>query len=1110
MAPSNPSGDKDRSVRVQLFAHDAVKNKNTAPLKAFRLRTKATATFHDLANLALARYAREDHEVGEIGSILDGADCAVDLEETVDLINSDEILKLVLAPKGQTEVISISSDHSGSDEPPTTVSYPHPSQRPAVKRSLARGPSLTLPGPPSQRYQPPSSQKKPAAPQPNPSHGTAPCSQTSITHPDVASEGWATGAKSDPYEIPSDSEQPSVRSSSVQRGPDFSGRRGPFPKRAKHQNNFKAASTTSPVASRERSSIPRNATIITIADSVESSNESATPMSQYKTAAPAKQNNAATAPSHSSSAHTSRWPKHRASAPSPSQEQMDVYAARLRAEEEKDRKAREERAKKANRPKEAISYIKKITKTKPRRTIKKELPKKFFLESDHSDDDFGETISSPHPLATDDVHSGGCQASARLPPQLPNSSGSSIKPTTSFRPINTLSTTRNSEPPPVQLKKFGLGYPLHVRERFNDEDDEDVGDTHEFTHWVQDCVTNFVAHPGFCSVADGPFKGLIRGGPDDGKYLPGFSAPTQQHIAEMRRAAVRKERWIDMDSSVSDAAPGDAESEDMVQERHPLKTPSFTQSEPTSILITKQLSQEEPPSNQELAILMSSSPSRAGAESRLMPVTDLCTSNIDDTDANNREASLELPTCLPSFLPPNAPECDRSTPSRYQRPSFNDADLDVTPTFERALSQMETPSTRSRSAHTSSAPSKKDDDIHPSSTGHLVVKIHELSAEKQAEYRKMPDDYRQPQLGRILRPFKEINGGHRDSGNVSQDSSTSAIEHVLRESPMWLANITELEPRTPTKAPTSAYTLRSMRSGTASGTESATRGKKRKEMDNEHDDPTYRAAHQVREPDPLGCPVRTSCAGAEQATKTTPRSKSKQSGNALRAPTTTSQPEPDFVPDTPQNKAGLSLSKPEFISTTPIPAPSISDLMQKIRGNRNIPTASGTTASPVDINRKGKRAHRHREVHKRHDGAPLHVPAVKVKSRSKPTKHSKHRRAEKNGKDKKCDKKSRKNISRQHNEAKAAKKAEHRERKRKHRSMRRQGAEEQSGMVKVQMPAHRSDLEIEAERPTTDPLQILISDRHQKNSMAHESKRPKGRILSPPATSRPSSAGSRM
>ncbi|KAI1859362.1 hypothetical protein JX265_010365 [Neoarthrinium moseri] len=1099
MAPSNPSGDKDRSVRVQLFAHDTVKNKNTAPLKAFRLRTKATATFHDLANLALARYAREDHEVGEIGSILDGADCAVDLEETVDLIDSDEILKLVLAPRGQTEVVSISSDHSGSDDPPRTVSNPCPSQRPAVKRSLTRGASLTLPEPPSQRSHPPSSHETSAASQPNPPHGAVPCSQASITHPDAASKGWATGAKLDPYEVPSDSEQPSIRSSSVQPGADFSGRRGPFPKQAKHQNMLRAASTTSAATPRDHSSIPRNATIITIADSVESSNESATPKSQHNTAALAKRTNAATAPSRSSSTNTSRWLKRRASAPSPSQEQMDEYAALLRAEEEKDREAREERAKKANRPKEAISYIKKITKTKPRRTIKKELPKKFFLESDNSDDDFGEAISSSHPSATDDVHSGACQASARLPPQPHTSSASSIKPTTSFRPINTLSTTRNSEPPPVQLKKFGPGYPLHVRERFNDEDDEDVGDTDQFTHWVHDYVTNFVAHPGFCSVADGPFKGLIRGGPDDGKYLPGFSAPSQRHIAEMRRTAVRKERWIDTDSSVSDATPSDAES-DVIQERHPAKTPASTQSDSTSVLITKQLSQEEPPSNQELAILMSSSPSRAVAEPRLMPVTDLCTSDIE-TDHDNREASLELPTCLPLFLPPNAPEHDRSTPSRYQRPSFNDADLDVTPTFERALSQIETPSTRSRSALISSATSEKDDDVHPSSTGHLVVKIHELSAEKQAEYRKMPDDYRQPEVGRTLRSFKEINGGYRDSGNVSQDSSTSAVEHVLKESPMWLASITELEPRTPTRAPTSAYPLRSLRVGTASGTESTTRGKKRKEMDSEHDDPSYRVAHQVRGLDPLGCPVSTSRAVAEKAAKATPRSKSKQSANAPRVPTTILQPESDFVPDTPQNKVGLSFSKPEFISTTPIPAPSISDLMQKIKGNRNIYTVSGTAISPVGITSKGKRAHGHREGHKRHNSAPAH---------SKPTKRSKHQRAEKNRKDKKCDKAPRKNIAQQHNEAKAAKKAERRERKRKHRLMRRQGAEEQSDMVEAQMPAHRGDLEIEAERPTTDPLQILISDRHEKNSMTHGSKRLKGRILSPPATSRPSSAGSRM
>lgn len=107
---------KDASVRVQIFAHRDMTDKSIAPLKAFRLRLKHDSTFTDLARIALARYAKEDPAKGgqaAISTILDEKDCAVDMDDGIDLIKEGEVLKLVLVA---TQSAAISST-------PPTVSH---------------------------------------------------------------------------------------------------------------------------------------------------------------------------------------------------------------------------------------------------------------------------------------------------------------------------------------------------------------------------------------------------------------------------------------------------------------------------------------------------------------------------------------------------------------------------------------------------------------------------------------------------------------------------------------------------------------------------------------------------------------------------------------------------------------------------------------------------------------------------------------------------------------------------------------------------------------------------------------------------------------------------
>lgn len=386
----------------------------------------------------------------------------------------------------------------------------------------------------------------------------------------------------------------------------------------------------------------------------------------------------------------------------------------------------------------------------------------------------------------------------------------------SWKPINTLFNTRNSGPRSSPPRKFGPGYSLRVREAFSDAEDErtaisgseavedspgtnlDVpGTPGPFERWMSSYETMFATHFGFCSVADGPWKGLIRTGPEKGQYLPGFCAPTQEQIMELERTAVRRERqWNDFGDMDLKSHDGTRDVEDGNDTEVPL-TPTArldnnstsASSDASSVRITKQPLQDTPPSNQELAFLMSSSPSRhrsRASPSRRGDANKPAHCTTDDSEPRPGGGDY-----LNDW---RRLDQDMQTPQREPRRSDKDADLEVTPNFERALSQVETPSTRSRSTARFHARHDKPTQVRCPGVHDFVVKIPELPVMRRAGYKIVPEN--NPETGAVglIRSFEEINDGIQDSSDNSQDSGVAVVEHVLKASPSWLSNVTELVP----------------------------------------------------------------------------------------------------------------------------------------------------------------------------------------------------------------------------------------------------------------------------------------------------------------------------
>lgn len=650
--------------------------------------------------------------------------------------------------------------------------------------------------------------------------------------------------------------------------------------------------------------------------------------------------------------------------------------ASLRQAEAEEEKKRAKAQARQNRPSAAIARIKSMTGRKLRRKgtcrlhhwgsgIKqlihlttepsKPIPRSFY-DSVHSEEETNSAIIRAQSPTTESEVS---EQDTKLPgtvaklPMVPQSKA--IVRTTSFKPINRLWPDQKAPSQPT--KKFGPGYSQRVRDAFSDSDESDAdngqpasvpnrlesddgstdstpGTPEPFRHWFSEYETNFVPHIGFCSVADGPFKGLIRSGPQKGKYLRGHGSPSAATIDEMRKTAVPKEQLGNFWSFDSEAT--DVTDDERLPVHVPLssKSTASSESDSTSILIMKQLSQEAPPSNQELGILMSSSPSRS------------------------MDHALQSPVCLPAWPSPRACKSGKSdhdqanrahTPKGAIEHDCRDVDLEVTPNFERALSQVETPSTRSKSSQTQKTPidiSVSVSETPPRMIGRLVVKIPQLSAEKQAEYKIVPETNQELSASASFKSFKEINRVHGDIVHASQDSGSAAIEQILNASPSWLTSITEIRPQSPDTPKKAPYRLRSSTATTPCKKMPTMQPKLELDLTKDQD-PTY----QPSEPSSASeSSADTESKRARKVVETPATPTSRKPTQALESGCDTSPVHQQETKLAPVKTLKDMDNRPQWIHSTPVPAPSISELLQRIK-TATVSEQSGTNTASAGQSR---------------------------------------------------------------------------------------------------------------------------------------------------------------
>ncbi len=114
-----PSG-APQSVRVQIYSHELLGNKDSQPLASFRLRASSSSTFADLAASVIDRYEKShpgNRHKSEIGAVLDEKDCSFDMSDPIDIVQPNEFVRFILA-KSENVSKSIST--------PKTVEHTRP------------------------------------------------------------------------------------------------------------------------------------------------------------------------------------------------------------------------------------------------------------------------------------------------------------------------------------------------------------------------------------------------------------------------------------------------------------------------------------------------------------------------------------------------------------------------------------------------------------------------------------------------------------------------------------------------------------------------------------------------------------------------------------------------------------------------------------------------------------------------------------------------------------------------------------------------------------------------------------------------------------------------
>ncbi|KAI1773918.1 hypothetical protein F4818DRAFT_420216 [Hypoxylon cercidicola] len=238
-------------------------------------------------------------------------------------------------------------------------------------------------------------------------------------------------------------------------------------------------------------------------------------------------------------------------------------------------------------------------------------------------------------------------------------------------------------------------------------------------------------------------------------------------------------------------------------------SPLSVVSKTTSTLIAEQLMEMYvPPSNQELAALMSSSPGKqfAGYDE----ASDLNTSRLNGTTKESLETLTRMSpevlrnqgTDRSSNMNGNGtPQSTRVLRSRSTaKPTQRVQSVSRVTGGGKGNTPIPPKETRPKPAgdlfnRSRAELARKDDkDALPVKTN-IVVELPALSGNQQSQYDVIsPTGVDDTHPTAIPKSFQEINGATSTIGEQSQESDTEALNYVLRRSPQWLNGITGLDP----------------------------------------------------------------------------------------------------------------------------------------------------------------------------------------------------------------------------------------------------------------------------------------------------------------------------
>ena len=128
--------DTPLSVRVQVYSHEKLSNKESGPLANFRLRSSSSSTFADLSAAVIDRYERSSLPGGSHGSasevcvVLDEQDCAFDMADPIDIVQPNEFIRFILAAASPS--VAAASRNTNQTTRPSSGFEPTSSSIPAT------------------------------------------------------------------------------------------------------------------------------------------------------------------------------------------------------------------------------------------------------------------------------------------------------------------------------------------------------------------------------------------------------------------------------------------------------------------------------------------------------------------------------------------------------------------------------------------------------------------------------------------------------------------------------------------------------------------------------------------------------------------------------------------------------------------------------------------------------------------------------------------------------------------------------------------------------------------------------------------------------------------